>query len=559
VPRAVYYYKKSVQKSVNNPTQKAHSFLKLGEINFDQTNYTLAESYYDSTIVTLPKDHPEYNSILARKKTLETLVGYIKTITREDSLQRVSKMSPEERDAFIDNLIANYKKEQERLAKEKEAALLAASLPNAAGGGGMNTPPPGFGGNSATFYFYNPTTVSFGVSDFQKKWGSRKLEDNWRRANKAMTIEDAEEENAETVGTKQDTGVVPQLTREYYLKGLFTNDSLIRKSNKKIIKAYYLMGSLYKEELYNNKKAIASLEELNTRFPEHSYLLRSYYVLYRTHLAEKNTERAEYYKSKILNEFPDSEFASIIKNPDIAAELNAQKSEVEEYYATVYQVYRTENYPEAYNKAKEGINKYGKSDYLPKFDFIRSMSLGKLKGIDTLEQNLKLLVAKHPKSEVTPLAEDILLSIKKQKNPEMFQTQQVGVARKDTFSVNFEGPHFIIALVPDDPKVANTFKTRIGNFNSVYYSEQSFDLSSSLFGKDKQLVVLKSFPTAKASIEYFDNLMADPDMFKGDVKKDLIQAFPILGDNLPYLYKTKNVAGYATFYLENYKTLTSKN
>ena len=34
------------------------------------------------------------------------------------------------------------------------------------------------------WYFYNPATLSYGLSEFRKKWGKRKLEDDWRRINK---------------------------------------------------------------------------------------------------------------------------------------------------------------------------------------------------------------------------------------------------------------------------------------------------------------------------------------------------------------------------------------
>ena len=34
------------------------------------------------------------------------------------------------------------------------------------------------------WYFYNPATLSFGLSEFRKTWGKRKLEDDWRRSNK---------------------------------------------------------------------------------------------------------------------------------------------------------------------------------------------------------------------------------------------------------------------------------------------------------------------------------------------------------------------------------------
>ena len=34
------------------------------------------------------------------------------------------------------------------------------------------------------WYFYNPSAISLGYSEFNTRWGNRKLEDNWRRKNK---------------------------------------------------------------------------------------------------------------------------------------------------------------------------------------------------------------------------------------------------------------------------------------------------------------------------------------------------------------------------------------
>ena len=61
-------------------------------------------------MITLPKDYKDYDKINARKTTLETLVGYIKVIQRQDSLQKIAKMSEPDRDKFIENLIKKSKK-----------------------------------------------------------------------------------------------------------------------------------------------------------------------------------------------------------------------------------------------------------------------------------------------------------------------------------------------------------------------------------------------------------------------------------------------------------------
>lgn len=550
--QAQFYYKRSVQTSVANPKQKALSFLKLGELNFDLTNYQAAEAYYDSTISTLPKDHPDYNSILARKKTLETLVGYIKTISKEDSLQKIAKMTEGERNRYLDRMIENLKRDEERKFKEEEARkneLANSANPLATTIDPMNNGP-------VSFPFYNPTTVSFGVADFIKKWGNRKLEDNWRRANKAVVMEDASDPGQPKVDS---TGkmVSAVKSKEFYLNGLPLSDSLMRKSDARIVRAYYMMGTIYKEELNNTKKAIAAFEELNTRYPDNKYLLNTYYVLYRTYLDEKNQPKADFYKNKILTEYPDSEFALLIKNPEYAQELNSKKSEVEVDYREVFNTYHVGDYQNAYTLAKRGITKFGKNDYLPKFEFIKAMSLGGLKGIDSLEYGLKLVVAKYPNADVTPLANDVLMAIKKQKNPDLFKAPAVANP-KDTFIVNPDGEHFIVAVTPDNVKIADGIKTNISNFNNIYYSDKKFTTNSNLFGTDKQLIVIKTFENAREAMTYYENLMSDPDLYKGGINKKDVDIFIMSADNLPVLYKRKNVKSYLLFFEDNYKKTAVK-
>lgn len=557
--KAMFYYKKSVQTSINNPSQKALSYLRLGEINFDLTNYTLAQAYYDSTLVTLPRDHPNYRNIMARQKTLDNLVQYLTTIKREDSLQRIAKMSDAEKQTMIVRIIKKLEADEEKAKEEKEKILAdmasgkvnpSAALPDGAVAAN-NT--------AATFYFYNQNTVSFGIADFAKKWGNRKNEDNWRRSNRTLTIDNTatnnptDTKNNDAATTKN---VDPRKTKEYYLKNIPTTDSLLAVSNKTIIESFYLLGTTYKEDLNNNKKAISAFEELNSRYSTHKYLLNTYYQLYRINEQEKRADKAEYYKNKILNEYPNSEFAQLIKNPKYAEEKQSEISEVEKDYTTVYENYSSSKYAEAYDLSNAAIVKFGKNPYLPKFEFIKAMSLGKLKGIDSLEASLKQLVALYPSSEVAPLADNILTSIKKQKNPEMFgEKPKTVVLNKDTFQVNLESEHFIIAIVPDDPKIANGFKIKLDAFCKKYYSSKVFGITSSLFATKQQLVILKSFPNAADAVKFQQNLNSDKDVFVAEVKRELVTTLTISAENLPMFYKKQNVSGYTLFFNDNYKSV----
>ena len=97
----------------------------------------------------------------------------------------------------------------------------------------------------------------------------------------------------------------------------------------------------------------------------------------------------------------------------------------------------------------------------------------------------------------------------------------------------------------------------MANFNTIYYNSQTFDISSTLFEK-QQFVLIKSFADAKEVISYHESLCADADTYKG-LKKENVEIFPISSENLPILYKSKNLEGYRAFYLAQYLGKAKKN
>ena len=552
--QAIAYYKLSVKNSTQNPKQKALSYLKLGEINFDQANYTASGGYYDSTMITLPKDYKGYAAISKRKETLETLVSYIRAIQREDSLQRIAKMTDSQRNSFIEKMISKIEAEEEKKKEELEALSAQNANPNNTTTIPNNGLPPTSTGVKGEWYFYNQTTLSFGINDFIKKWGNRKLEDNWRRSQKSLSFDNQTTDNdtTEQVTNNKTKTSSNKKNVEYYLTDLPLSDSLLRKSNRRIIDAYYNLGSTYKEELNNNKKAIATFEELNNRFVDHKYKVATYFQLYRIFTSVKNQAQADLYKNKILNEYPNSEYAQIIKNPKYIADKNAQKDEVELFYTDTYNEYSSNNYSSAFIKCNESETKFGKNDFSAKFAFIRAMCIGKLKGVDSLEVALKQVQIFYPKDPVSKQAQDILEVIYNMKHPSE-ATANGAIIKTDTFSLDLTVPHYVIAVCPDDVAIANGFKSALADYNNNFYSIADLSITSSLFGSTNQITTVKMFKNAHDALEYIDNLYKDKTVFSGKVKTELFNIMAISEDNLPKFYKKKQVSYYKPFYDDHYK------
>ena len=177
----MHYLERSVATSVKNDYQKSTSSLQLADMFFKRQNYEMAATYYDTTMQTLPLEHPDYIAISSKTLTLTDLVNNLRVLQHEDSLQKLARMPDAELAVIIKKIIDDVIKEEEAQKEleeqQRNEASMISNIPNMRNENISNV---GGGG----WYFYNPSAISFGFSEFMRKWGRRKLEDNWRLSNK---------------------------------------------------------------------------------------------------------------------------------------------------------------------------------------------------------------------------------------------------------------------------------------------------------------------------------------------------------------------------------------
>lgn len=183
------YVKKSIRASTNNGTQKGLSYLKLGEINFYNKLYVTAEAYYDSTLQVLPKEYYRYELISKTKESLSSLVENLTIIEVQDSLLRLGGLDSTALTAYIQERIQKLEEEDKRKAEEEEEDPFDNFAFNTAGNSSGEA-----SSSNGQWYFYNSNLRSNGFNSFKRKWGTRKLEDDWRRKDKAL-ISDIGETN----------------------------------------------------------------------------------------------------------------------------------------------------------------------------------------------------------------------------------------------------------------------------------------------------------------------------------------------------------------------------
>jgi tetratricopeptide (TPR) repeat protein len=546
VPSAISYLKQSIKANKKNVNQKALSYLELANIYFVKPDYEPAQMYYDSTMNFLTKDYPDYEMLLNKRNTLTLLVKNIRLIAYEDSMQRLAALSPAERNKALDKIIAKVKADAERKKAELEAAKTQSALmpSTSASSAAANIPA---GGGQTAWYFYNPSTISFGLSEFVKRWGDRKLEDNWRRKNKEVVILNADgqkDTSAQGKGQKKDSANASSSSEKIkYLNDIPTTDKALAQSNDRVMEAYNNLGTIYKEQFHDNEAAIKALENLVKRFPKGKYTLPAYYNLYRLYLQLNNTEKTAYYKNIIVSQYPESEYTKILTNPNYLKDSKKRLNLLETFYEETYKLYLEKNYPEVMLRKSKADSLFPGNVLTPKFNYLKAMSAGSLGNLDEFEKELSNLILEFPKDPVSEQATDILKNIKIKRSGE--------VVAQSGFSAKTDTSQFYVVTFLNKALDINKLKAKLSDFNVKYFRTISISTTDMLLDSTTQLVLVKTFPTKKQSLDYFNSFKTITEVFD-DFKTIEKQQFLITPENFTLFYKEKNIPKYLKFFEQNY-------
>jgi tetratricopeptide (TPR) repeat protein len=539
------YLDKSITNSISNNPQKALSYLKRGDIYFDKQNYIAAEMNYDTAVTVLPKDYPNYENIENKKKSLTALVINLNVIKTQDSLLTLAKMPEKERNKAIDNYIKYLKKEQQRKEEEKRVQLERQKALAQSNSASSNAT-----ASANAWYFYNPTTISLGMTDFNKKWGDRKLEDNWRRSQKQQeneidddTLEVVKRDTIAKVATTKTINTDTIQDREAYLKNIPLSAAEQEKSTLSIIDAYYNVGVIYKENLNNNRKSVEAFEELLKRYPNNKYKLTVYYQLYRSYLVIKNSSKADYYKNILLTDYPDTEYAKIIKNPDYAKDVVASKNQIENFYNKTYQNYVNGNYKTVIKNCNTADSLYSKSALMPQFDFLKALSIGKTQNKKALEAALTQVVIKHPIGPIKDKAQAIL-DLMNNKKTNVADTATANTVSKTMDTVNY----YWVTIVPHNKGDIIKFKEKVSIITETAFINDSLEISLEKLTPSLHMLVIKSLKGRISALKYYYFLDNKEQVF-ADLEKGTYQKFIISESDYHLLQKDKN----AKKYLKNFE------
>lgn len=552
--KAIGYYKESATQSVSNDKQKAMSYLKMAELYFIKANYDNSQIYYDSAVSFLPKNYPNYTAIIDKRDVLNNLARNLKTIQLQDSLLKLSTMPQAELDNAINNLILLAKKEdelkkQKELEEQQQMALINQQKQN------LQDQTSGAG----SWYFYNPTAVNFGMAEFKKKWGNRKLEDLWRLRNKDVMDDFGDQNttaNVDDTSTNKGKSKTPdKYTKDYYLKDIPFTDSLKNISNKKIQESMFAVGSIYKENLNENKRAAGYFELLITRYKETDLKLQTYYQLYRAYANLKDLAKSDYYKNLILNNYPESDYAKIILNPDYYKIIEQNRNMVNNFYASTYLFFNNKEYLKTIDHCSQSDSLYPNNELRPKFSLLKAHSYAYVGKMSEYESELNNIIKNYPKSEEKPLAEDMLNLLSKYKKnnngalPEINKLDEDSALQANKYPYKYDSAalYFYVMVIDMMNADINDLKIKYSDYNNKYFSLSKLNISAFFLDDYRQMITVSKFQDLESALIYYNAVKEDKEIFDKYHPRDLRQ-FIISADNYPILYKNKKVEQYLEYF-----------
>ena len=520
--RAIENYELAVEKSTRSGIDKAMAQLTLGGLYYDRRLYAKAQPCYSEALPVIPDNYPGYAGLKRRSDVLDELAVYSQNVELQDSLLRLAAMTPEQQMKVIEKLIDELKEKEK---KEAEAAAREEFLANRGQDGLQDQNNQVFTMNNGddSWYFYNTATKNAGRTEFQRRWGNRKLEDDWRRRNKqTFSFNDfgmdtpPGEELPDDGDMPADSVAAPDQEAfqkendphfpEYYLKQIPKTDMEKQTANDIIQEGLYNMGVILKDKMEDLPAAETEFETLLRRYPDNVYRLDAYYNMYLMYMRSGDVAKAEKYRRLILDEFPDTKYGLALRDPDYIGSLRRMQEMEGQLYDQALDAYLDSRNAEVHSLYATVSKDFPLSKLMPKFMFLEALSYVTDRKPDEFKQTLMELLERYPNTDLTEFASSYLKGLAQGRKLQHGVSNMRGMLwdtrlgndsiPSDSTELKFDldpsRQQLLVLLFPTDEINPNALLFEVARHNFSSFVVKDFDLEQMNFGR-LGLLIIKGF------------------------------------------------------------------
>tara|TARA_A100001011_G_scaffold348924_2_gene387101 strand:- start:69 stop:2510 length:2442 start_codon:yes stop_codon:yes gene_type:complete len=448
----------SLQTMTNDTYLKSLIYEQLALNRLDQVAFVKAGAYLDSTLQNLEEGTRRFRKVTRQLKKLDDIIRYEKTITETDSLILLMDMPKEAQkavvDAYIEKILADKEKAE---AESKEGIGESIAM-------------------MGDFYFYNSRQVLNGKLRFQENWTNIALADNWKY-NPTKSIASGEETlELEGVAETIDSALDP----ETYLSQIpppEALDSLELLQNE----AYYQAGLAYKEQFLIKAFAIDRFNSLLAANPAMHYIPTTLYHLYELY-NDSPTEQSEF-RSRIIAEYPESDYAKIIQNPEVLAQtFTANQAAI----SAAKEKFKNQEFKAVIEESERFIPRLRDKELQAAWALLRATALGRLDGLEAYKKALASLVQSYPKTEGSQKAKTQLDGF------DVYNDSVLGAREK---------AKLVIVRTLEDREQSEADKVWLDTWLAEEGIEDLLRVSIDVFDRDVETLVIHGFLSLKSANE----------------------------------------------------------
>ena len=460
----------SLRTNTKDKMLKGLAYETMGEVFFDENQFVTAGAYLDSTLNVLEPKTRRFRKITRKRNKLNDIIKYETNRQTSDSLLALMTKTPEEQASIFTRYIADLKVAdslQQQQQKQQQSTANTSFF-------------------DSEFYFYNSAMRSRGESEFFRIWGNISKTDNWRYANQQAateTIVDTATETEQKI--EKAVEVDPRYMLETYINQIpppEARDSLVQVRNT----AYFDAGLAYKEQFAAYLQAKDRLLTLLSF--DSDYTLPSLYHLYQIE-EETGGAKALTYKNQIISEYPNSQYAAILQNPEAAEGALAR---FEERYTLLEERFKAQAFEEVIDQSFDAILSLQDENLRSRFSLLRAHAIGRLDGIAAYERALSEVALAFPNQKAGEEASRRLLEVRDLKPKE-----------------EKEGERYLVYFVFDraDHELTQNLQKRVAEIIMQQGLQSSVKATIDIYDRNTEFLVIQRFTSEEQATDYRNYLL----------------------------------------------------
>jgi len=522
------YLKMSTTKSTFNNAQKMEAHWALANIFWSQKNYIEAYHQSDSAYQLSDSKTSYFNDIKNMRRSAQKVAVQYNIINQGDSIINLVSLPEQQRNSIIDLYIQELKEKDQAdktLDSQSRSSFNSYEF-NRQSQNSMNI------SSGGGWYFYNPSAISLGYSEFLSRWGNRKLEDNWRRKNQNQITPDLGiDGEEERVGPTEKE----KYSRDYYLGQLPLSEEEQLILLSKIETAYYDLGGVFKEDLEDYEQSIVVYNQLIDRFPSTDYKQLIYFDIHNIHKLRNDSISAKSFLNKIKQEYPNSTYLRALEG-DTTLDIDRDA----ETYNMAHSLY-VDFSSESCDELQKLLNRNKNNIFIAQMELLNAFCQAKKSDKKTFIENLNEIRQDYPKTDISGRIDTIILILKGELdfNPE------------NIYKNEFNQEHYFLLSIEDISINLPELQLSISKFNQKNYKLDSLETKNLLLNKSTQLLQVNRFKNKEEALAYY-SLIQENDQTQKTIMKPEIRLFIISENNYKTLLKDKDINKYWSYFNQIY-------